>query len=137
MNITIQTMIPPRGAIDYSAEKVGKLRYLCVGAIYPEQVIDVVHSQRTGFVHVTGLDRDLDIQALKEKLETRWEDTETKEMVEKREWTMDQSVFTSKELDTLITDRQITIDATRFWASLRRQLTPETVREEDYIKTII
>jgi hypothetical protein len=124
MDITIEVMLPPRGAGDYSESAHPKWRVLSVVDVhYPMRVTDVIGMPRTGYVHVTGVPfmvtwatktEDQLRQKLSEVFTREWEG------VEKREWAIAAPAsIPIGARNTLRTQRQITVTWTQLRAYLR------------------
>lgn len=55
MDLTIEVMLPPRGANDYTQSANERYRVLAPIAVYPLKTVATVGMPRTGYVHVTGI----------------------------------------------------------------------------------
>lgn len=126
MDLTIEVMLPPRGATDFSQSAHPKWRVLSIVAVYPRKQVDVVGMPRTGYVHVTDIPERAGWAAITtDELMTRinrrlcamWEDGATDRaptVVEKRLWVGLGSLVPVNARNRLLTDRQITVTWTQF-----------------------
>ena len=135
MDITVEVMLPPRGAADYAESAHPKWRVLSVVDVYyPMKAVDVVGMPRTGYVHVTdapmpaawqGWDNEQINQRLSAILTRAWEG------VEKREWAALAASIPLAARNNLRINRQITVTWTQFKAALRNMRTSAQLADAD------
>jgi hypothetical protein len=133
MDITIVTMLPERGETDFSSEKIAKYRHLCIIKVHEHQLVDVVHSPRTGLLHVTGINHvpgGRPGKTMFDKMasyEEQWIEPvvvtaePSTRMVEKRAWSMSVDALTPEERRTLLAERQLSITSDRFFGALKHK----------------
>jgi hypothetical protein len=122
MDLTVEVMLPPRGANDYTQSANERYRVLAPVAVYPLKTVATVGMQRTGYVHVTGVPErpswaNLTTEQLMKKLNARLCDIWTNAdgtMKERRMWAGIASAIPANARNRLLTDRQITVTWTAF-----------------------
>jgi hypothetical protein len=122
MDLTIEVMLPPRGATDYTQSANERYRVLAPVAVYPLKTVATVGMQRTGYVHVTGVPErpawaNLTTEQLMAKLNGKlcafWEDAQGN-LVERRKWAGLASAIPANARNRLLNERQITVTWTAF-----------------------
>lgn len=140
MDLTVEVMLPPRGASDYSTSANPKWRVLAPVAVYPLKTVDVVGMPNTGYVHVTGvperpawenLTTDELMQRLSSKLCDVWEGA-AGEMVERRKWAGLASAVPASARNRLLQDRQITVTWTQFKNVMRHLIELRALADADF-----
>lgn len=144
MDITVEVMLPPRGATDFSESANPTYRVLAPVAVYvPRRDIRAVHQNATGYLHVTDVPQiipdevttrihfESENEKITAQLNARLCDTwteisavhmeRTEVTIEKRRWCGDPSGLTIREANTLLAERQITITWDHFCEILKRR----------------
>jgi hypothetical protein len=125
MDITIEVMLPPRGAADYSESAHPKWRVLAVVDVHwPMRETDVIGMPRTGYVHVTGMPFPVTwATKTDDQIRKKLSEVFTREWTEggeKREWAIAASAsIPAAARNALRTQRQITVTWTQLRAFLR------------------
>jgi hypothetical protein len=140
MDITVEVMLPPRGATDYAESANPRYRALMPVHVYvPMKVVDTVGMPRTGYVHVTDVPlRPAWAAFTSEEIERRINQRlcrnvldQDGNVIERSEWAGDVTVIPSQARNRLRTERQITVTWTAFKNVMRnfiesgRQLSDE------------
>jgi hypothetical protein len=122
MDMTVEVMLPPRGASDYTQSANPRYRVLAPVAVYPLKTVATVGMQRTGYVHVTGVPErpawaNLTQEQLMAKLNGKlcqvWENVDGT-LRERRIWAGIASQIPANARNRLLNDRQITVTWTAF-----------------------
>jgi hypothetical protein len=122
MDLTVEVMLPPRGASNYDASANPRYRVLAPVAVYPLKTVAEIGMQRTGYVHVTGVPErpawaNLTTEQLMAKLNGKlcdiWHDAQGN-LVERRKWAGLASAIPANARNRLLQDRQITVTWTAF-----------------------
>lgn len=140
MDLTVEVMLPPRGAADYSQSAHPKWRVLSLVAVYPLRTVEVVGMPRTGYIHVTGIPTPPGwaalsmaeiLQRINRILATAVEN-ELGEAVEKRRWAGVASAMPAVIARKLLEDRQVTVTWSQFKGAVRNVLTAQNLSEADF-----
>jgi hypothetical protein len=110
MDLTIEVMLPPRGAVDFSASANPKYRVLSPVAVYERKTVDEVTMPCTGYIHVNGVPGDYSLVELNAKLCAPYADGN-----ERRIWALDSTIIPGVIRANLLQDRQVTMT----WAQFR------------------
>lgn len=139
MDVTIEVMLPARGAADPSQPANPKYRLLAIVAVYPMKTVPVVGMPCTGYVHVTGvperpgwagLTSEEVMRRINARLCKEWEDA-NRVMVERREWCGIASLVPAGARQTLIAERQITVTWAQFKNFVQNVRTALALQDED------
>jgi hypothetical protein len=117
VDLTIEVMLPPRGATDYSQEFHGSYRVLTIVAVYPMKDVPVVGMPRTGYVHVTGVPTPAGWSALtNEEIQRRLNSRLCRGRLngERRCWGGIAAAIPAGARNALRIDRQVTVTWTQF-----------------------
>lgn len=129
---TIEVMLPPRGAGDWSQAKIGSWRVGTVVAAYAHKgSLPAVGMPRTGYVHVTGIPDTIRPVRAREVLTRLWTDAGGNQ-VERRVWRVDPSAVPAAARDTLRINRQITVTWTQFKAAVTHLVELRPVADSDF-----
>jgi hypothetical protein len=109
MDITIEVMLPPRGATDFSASANPKYRVLSPVAVYARKTLDTVTMPCTGYVHVTAVPGDYSLVDLSAKLCAPHQEAQ-----ERRVWALDAAIIPGVIKASLLQNRQVTITWAQF-----------------------
>lgn len=141
MDLTIEVMLPPRGATDFHTSAHPRWRVLAIVAVYPLKTVDVVGMPRTGYIHVTGVPMPPAWSGLSEdevklrinaKLAAVWE-AENGSEIERRLWCGLASMLSTKLRNDLLTDRQITVTWTQAKGAIRNVRDNRALADADMV----
>lgn len=139
MDLTIEVMLPPRGAGDYSTSANTKWRVLAPVAVYPLKTVATVGMQNTGYVHVTGVptpqawaewSEERILQRINAILCEAWEDVD-RTSLERRIWAGDPANIPAGARNNLRTNRQITVTWTQFKPVFRHLVRDAVLSDAD------
>jgi hypothetical protein len=139
MDLTVEVMLPPRGAPDFSTSANSKYRVLTPVAVYWLKTVDTIGMPNTGYIHVTGVPRpqawsewsDEQVIARCNTILCRvWENAEG-QVIERRIWAGDASVLSAGVRNTLRNNRQITVTWTQFKNVLKNLVTAANLADAD------
>jgi len=135
MDLTIEVMLCPRGAPDFTeGEFHGRYRQLAIVAVYPRKFSAEVGMQRTGYIHVTGvpfparwtgLSTEEIMRRVNGKLCAPERQDEPENQGERRRWVARVSDIPAGARNTLRTQRQIEVTWPQFKAAMRNWFTQE------------
>lgn len=141
MDVTVEVMLPPRGAADYSQSAHSKWRVLApVAVYYPRKVIAEIGMPRTGYVHVTDIPMPQgwalltadEIQArLSNRLCAVWYQADGLSSREKRIWCGDSAQIALAARNALRTNRQLTVTWTQFKQAIRNRVDDRALIDSD------
>ena len=125
MDITVEVMLPPRGATDYTTSGNANWPLLAIIAVYPLKTIPVVGMPVTGYMHVTGvpehpswtamgLTQEQVFKGINQTLSDALTDPETGAFLSRRNWTGTPTGIPANLRSRFLTDRQITLTWTQF-----------------------
>jgi hypothetical protein len=146
MDLTLEVMLPPRGALDYSASAHPKWLVLAiVAAYYPAKVLSEITMERTGYIQVTGIPElpgaaGLSAEEIQRRVCHRvtvpWYEADGKTVREKRIWCGDAvigAIAFPAAFNALRTDRQLTITWAQLKAFLRNRSTGLLMVDADLV----
>lgn len=116
---TIEFILPPRGAADWSQDIVGTWRVGTPVAVYPFRGIpDVVTMPRTGLVHVYDVPDHITLEKVRSHLTAPWESDQPDEdgrpsRIERRIWKARHDLMSGPGKAKLLADRQVSTNWTR------------------------
>lgn len=137
MDLTIEVMLPPRGAADFTLSANPKWRVLSIVAVYPRKKVDVVAMPNTGYIHVADvptprgwgvLATDELMRRLNAALADAAEDQEQR-LVAKRRWAGEASLLPLEAREKLRSDRQVTISWATFTGAVRDVTNARSLRD--------
>jgi hypothetical protein len=140
MDLTVEVMLPPRGASDYTVSANPKWLVLAPVAVYPLKTVDVVGMPNTGYIHVTGIPEpdtwaSLTTEQLMIKLNNvlcqLLEDAQG-EIVQRRQWQGLSSSMSPPVRNKLLSDRQVTMSWNQFKSLMRHLVDVRNLTEADF-----
>jgi hypothetical protein len=148
MDFSVEVMLPPRGAADFSESANIRYRVLAPVAVYvPRKVTAVVAMPRTGYLHVAGfpdnhnsfrqVNRERRQRRLNEVLCEFWEEPSLIEieerfrLVERRTWRADPALLPPLIRNALLIARQAEITWSQCKALYQHQVRQAGLRDED------
>ncbi len=140
MDLTVEVMLPQRGAANYSTSANPRYRVLAPVAVYQRKTVTEIGMPRTGYVHVTGVPErpswsGLTTEQIMRRLNGRlceiWDDAEGN-MVERRKWAGVAAAIPTNARNRLLQDRQITVTWTQFKAVMQHLIELRTLADGDF-----
>jgi hypothetical protein len=140
MDLTVEVMLPPRGAADYSASGNVTWPLLGIVAVYPRKTVAVVNLPVTGYLHVsgvpehaswTGLTQEQLFQGLNAVLTDSILDAEGN-LVTRRNWTGQPTGIPNNLRDDLLEDRQVNLTWNQFRNLMRNFGEARSLTAEDF-----
>ena len=141
MDITVEVMLPPRGAGNYSTSANPRYRVLMPVHVYvPMKEIDTVAMPRTGYVHVTGvptrpgwgaLTNEEVERRINQRLCDRLLDQDGNEL-ERSKWAGVAASIPANARNRLLNDRQITVTWTAFKNVMQNFIEARQLGDEDF-----
>ena len=140
MDITVEVMLPPRGAANYSTSANPRFRVLMPVHVYvPMKVVSEIGMPRTGYVHVTGVpERPAWAALTSEQIEQRINqrlcrliEDASGNVVERSAWAGVSASIQANARNRLLADRQITVTWTAFKNVLQNFIESRQLADED------
>jgi hypothetical protein len=140
MDLTVEVMLPPRGATDFTQSANERYRVLAPVAVYPLKTPASVGLQRTGFVHVTGVPvraswANLTTEQIMQRVNARlcevWENADGT-FRERRKWAGIAATIPQGTRNRLLSERQITVTWTQFKNFLQNLIEQRALADGDF-----
>ena len=136
MDLTVEVMLPSRGAADFSTSANPKYRVLAPVAVYWRKDAPVVGMPRTGYIHVNDVPMpqawaDLTADEVMARINARLCAFWSEELGERRLWCGDASLIGAAARNNLRTERQITVGWTAFKNVLRNLVELRALNDQD------
>jgi hypothetical protein len=134
VDLTVEVMLPARGANDFATSANARWRVLAPVAVYTRRAPSTVGMPLTGYIHVNGVplppawadwSEERALQRMNNILCEFWNDGE------RRIWCGDHTVLGAGARNALLTDRQLTVTWAQFKAAMRHLVRDARLADAD------